>query len=108
MLAAQIHAGVEPGLGQNGRYRGRLVKIVARGKRTGRGQCAQFLRVPLLHQAKAAELPFFTIEEAMMISAPSHEEIAADAIESLYSFHHVYREWQFRDPWLADGFVSKV
>jgi len=66
------------------------------------------LRVPLLHHAEAPELPFFAVEKTMVIGVAGDKAVAADMVIGFDALHHMHRERQAGDPWLAVALVLQI
>lgn len=58
----------------------------------------ELLRVPLLHQPEATELPLQAIEVAVVVSVASDEAVAADVVIGLHPLHDVDGKGEARDP----------
>ena len=63
------------------------------------------LRIPLLHHAKATELPFGMIIVTMMIGVKVYKDVPCNFISGFYSFQHMYRERKPCDPRITGIFV---
>src|SRR5260370_40541174 len=101
----EVRTRMEPRFCQYGRHVRGSVYVVAGGEIVACAQGSKFLGIPLVHAAKAAELPLDTIIEPVMIGIPGNKAVPADAIVSLHALHGVDRKWQARHPRLPRGFV---
>ncbi len=70
--------------------------FVPAGKLLACAERRKLLRVPLLHQAEAAELALIAVEVAVVVGVAGDEAVAADAVVGLDALDHVHRE---REAW---------
>src|ERR1700724_1970057 len=101
MLAAEIDAGVEPGLGVDRRYERSGIEIRGCRRLLGGGNTANLVRIPVFHHTEAAELALVAVEIAVVIAVAGDEAAAADAVVGLDALDHMDRERQSRDPRFA-------
>src|SRR5437667_10219011 len=105
VVSARISACVEPCLDMHRRDVGGLINVVAKRKIIALGECSELLCVPALHHPEAAEFPFDSVEEAVMVRVAGNEPIAADPVEGLHALDDLDREREAGDPRLPCGFV---
>ena len=107
MIAAEVDAGVEPGLGVHRRDVRCGVDVVAPAT-CAVGEGRELLGVPLLDHAEAAELALLAVEVAVVVGVAGDEAVAADVVVGLDALDHVHRERQPGDPGFAVALVLQV
>ena len=109
VVAAQVDAGVEPGLGAAPAARARPRRCwSASGNVPSAGERGELLGVPLLDHAEAAELALDAVEVAVVVGVAGDEAVAADAVVGLDPLDDMHRERQPRDPGLAVALVLQI
>ena len=108
VIAAEVDAGVEPGLGVHRRDVRCGGDVVCRGNALLSVKGGELLRVPLLHHAEAAELALLAVEVAVVVGVAGDEAVAADVVVGLDALDHMHRERQPGDPGFAVAFVLQV
>ena len=108
MLASQIDAGMEPGLGEHRRHVGGGVHVRSCGQRAAARERGELFRVPLFHHAEATELALLAVEVAVVVGVAGDEAVAADVVVCLDALDHMHREGQPGDPRLAVALVLQV
>ena len=108
VLAAEVDAGVEPGLGVHRRHVRGGVDVGRRRELAARRERGELLGVPLLDHAEAAELALVAVEVAVVVGVAGDEAVAADVVVGLDALDHVHRERQPGDPGLAGALVLQV
>src|SRR5829696_4664251 len=108
MLAAEIYAGMEPGAAQYGRNVGRFLDIRPDRELLAGVERGELLRVPLFHQAEAAELAFNPVEVTVVVSVVGDEAVAADAVVGFDALDHMDGKGNLGDPGFPFEFVGEV
>src|SRR5262249_20355479 len=108
LIPTDTDPGVKPGLGPYRRHVRRFIDVVSGGKLLALTESRVLLRVPLLHQAKAAKLPLDAVKVTVVVGVARHESVAANAVIDLDALDHVHGKGNLADPRPAGKLVGKI